>query len=47
MLREVAAEDWTRGNWSCNEAEQVLLLLALGGHTATNGDYQTRIARDL
>jgi hypothetical protein len=45
-LREVAMEDWTTENFSCNEAEQALLLLALAERAASS-DGQPRVDRDL
>ena len=45
-LQAVANEDWRScGSWSCNEADQALMLLALGERSA--GTSNRRIAKDL
>jgi hypothetical protein len=48
-LAKVSRDDWTVGGWSCNEAEQAILLLALGERAlaASESVPTVRIDRDL
>ena len=49
-LGKVSRDDWTVGGWSCNEAEQAILLLALGERAlaaASESKQTVRIDRDL
>ena len=48
-LAKVSKDDWTVGGWSCNEAEQAILLLSLGERALVASEFiQTaRIDRDL
>eukprot|EP01043_Picozoa_sp_COSAG02_P069209 COSAG02_NODE_11770_length_1657_cov_1.869063_3_plen_56_part_00 len=48
-LAKVSRDDWTVGGWSCNEAEQATLLLALGerARAASESIQAVRIDRDL
>ena len=49
-LAKVCRDDWSVGRWSCNEAEQAMLLLALGERAlgaAGKAKGAARIDRDL
>ena len=48
-LAKVSQDNWAVGGWSCNEAEQSILLLALGERAlvASESNQAVRIDRDL
>ena len=45
-LAKVSRDDWTVGGWSCNEAEQAMLLLALGERALISAESKDRLRID-